>query len=195
MDKSNKTSVPGADDTSGPSEVTVLSATAPLTEPLSSVTTQQVLVEDLTVLPVVSSAPSSSSKSSSTSPDVGQTREMINSLFPGGEIVHTAPKTNAAIRKRKEGKSLTMPGSFDAIYVTIQQRGCGGCFSYKRKVCSVRSSDFTGKSKHNKTASYGMESAVRFQTSALNEHCSGQKHQDSIAAEMLRTSIFQEKLD
>ena len=41
-----------------------------------------------------------------------------------------------------------------------------------------------------------MEPAVRFQTSALVEHCSGQKHQDSIAAEMLkRTSIFQEKLD
>ena len=37
---------------------------------------------------------------------------------------------------------------------------------------------------------------VLFQTSALVEHCSGQKHQDSIAAEMLkRTSIFQEKLD
>ena len=41
-----------------------------------------------------------------------------------------------------------------------------------------------------------MEPAVRFQSSALNEHCSEQKHQDSIAAEMLRrTSIFQEKLD
>jgi len=41
-----------------------------------------------------------------------------------------------------------------------------------------------------------MEPAVRFQTSALMEHCSGQKHEDSIAAEMLsRTSIFQEKLD
>ena len=52
------------------------------------------------------------------------------------------------------------------------------------------------KSKHNKRASYGMEPAVRFQTSALVEHCSGQKHQDSVAAEMLkRTSIFQEKLD
>ena len=52
------------------------------------------------------------------------------------------------------------------------------------------------KGKHNKSASYGMEPAVRFQTSALVEHCSGQKHQDSIAAEMLkRTSIFQEKLD
>lgn len=52
------------------------------------------------------------------------------------------------------------------------------------------------KGKHNKSASYGMEPAVRFQTSALVEHCSGQKHQDSIAAEMIRrTSIFQEKLD
>ena len=52
------------------------------------------------------------------------------------------------------------------------------------------------KSKHNKCASYGMELAVRFQTSALMEHCSGQKHQDSIAAEMLRrTSILQEKID
>lgn len=89
VDKSNKTSVPGADDTSGPSEVTVLPATEPLTEPPSSVTTQQVLAEDLTVLPVASSAPSCSSKPSSTSPDVGQTQEMINSLFPGGEIVHS----------------------------------------------------------------------------------------------------------
>ena len=52
------------------------------------------------------------------------------------------------------------------------------------------------KSKHNKSVSYRMEPAVRFQSSALNEHCSEQKHQDSIAAEMLRrTSIFQEKLD
>ena len=41
-----------------------------------------------------------------------------------------------------------------------------------------------------------MEPAVHFQTSALVEHCSGQKRQDSIAAEMIRrTSIFQEKLD
>ena len=41
-----------------------------------------------------------------------------------------------------------------------------------------------------------MEPAVCFQTSALKKHCSGQKHQDSIAAKMLRrTSIFQEKLD
>ena len=39
-----------------------------------------------------------------------------------------------------------------------------------------------------------MQPAVRFQTSALLEHCSGQKHQDSIAAEMIkRTSIFQEQ--
>ena len=89
-----------------------------------------------------------------------------------------------------------MPGSFDAIYVTIQQRGCGGCFSYKRKVCSVCSADFTRRKANITSVSYGMEPAVRFQTSALNEHCSGQKHQDSIAAEMLRrTSIFQEKLD
>lgn len=52
------------------------------------------------------------------------------------------------------------------------------------------------KSRHNKSTSYGMEPAVQFQTSALMEHCSGQKHQDSTAAEMLkRTSIFQEKLD
>ena len=41
-----------------------------------------------------------------------------------------------------------------------------------------------------------MEPAVCFQTSALKKHCSGQKHQDFIAAKMLRrTSIFQEKLD
>ena len=52
-----------------------------------------------------------------------------------------------------------------------------------------------GKSKHNKSSSYGMEPAVHFQTLALMEHCSGQKHQDSIAAEMLTTSIIQEKPD
>lgn len=52
------------------------------------------------------------------------------------------------------------------------------------------------KGKHNKSTSYGMEPAVRFQTSALIEHCGRKKHQDSIAAEMLkRTSIFREKLD
>ena len=56
------------------------------------------------------------------------------------------------------------------------------------------------KGKHNKRASYGMQPAISFQTSALVEHCSGQKHQDSIGADQLlqmirRTSIFQEKLD
>ena len=41
-----------------------------------------------------------------------------------------------------------------------------------------------------------MEPAVCFQTSALKKHCSGQKHQHSIATKMLRrTSIFQKKLN
>ena len=52
------------------------------------------------------------------------------------------------------------------------------------------------KGKHNKSTLYGMEPAIRFQTSGLQEHCKGQKHQDSIAVDMLkRSSIFQEKLD
>ena len=200
VDKSNKTSVPDADDTSGPSEVTVLPATEPLTEPPSSVTTQQVLAEDLTVLPVASSAPSCSSKPSSTSPDVGQTREMINSLFPGGAIVHSfyhCTESKCHYQKEKGRKKFDHAWIFrrDLCYdsttglwwlLFVQEKGMF-CL-----LCRLHQA----KSKHNKSVSYGMEPAVRFQTSALNEHCSGQKHQDSIAAEMLRrTSIFQEKLD
>ena len=36
------------------------------------------------------------------------------------------------------------------------------------------------KGKHNKSASYGMEPAVRFQISALVEHCSGQNFNQKI---------------
>ena len=199
MDKSNKTSVPGADDTSGPSEVTVLSPTEPLTEPPSSVTTQQVPLEDLTVLPVVSSAPSSSCKSSSTSSDVGQTRKMINSLFPGGEIVHSfyhCSENKCRYQKEKGRKKFDHAWIFrrDLCYDSTTGLWWLLCVQEKGMFCLLCRLH-QAKSKHYKTASYGMEPAVHFQTSALNEHCSGQKHQDSIAAEMLRTSIFQEKLD
>ena len=177
----------------------------PVNEPSStpiphSVNTQQVLVEDSTVLPVASSTPASSSKPSSVSPNVSETREMINSLFTGGETVHSfyhCTGSKCHYQKEKGRKKFDHAWIFrrDLCYdsttglwwlLFIQEKGMF-CL-----LCRLHQA----KSKHNKSASYGMEPAIRFQTSALMEHCSGQKHQDSIAAEMLRrTSIFQEKLD
>ena len=89
-----------------------------------------------------------------------------------------------------------MHGSFHVLYLTIQQRGCGGCFLYKRKACSVCFADFT-RQRANMTRVPLMEWNPLFVSKPrLLRNCSGQKHQHSIAAKMLRrTSIFQEKLN
>ena len=109
----------------------------------------------------------------------------------------TALEAYAAIKKRKGGKSLkSLHRSFNALYLTIQQRGCGGCFLYKRKACSVCFADFT-RQRANMTRVPLMEWNPLFVSKPrLLRNCSGQKHQHSIAAKMLRrTSIFQEKLN
>lgn len=88
-------SVAGADDTSGQSRARGRSAETEepqLNESSStanSVNTQQVLVEDLTVLPAGSRTPASLSKPSSAAPNVSETHKMVTSLFPEGGIVHS----------------------------------------------------------------------------------------------------------
>lgn len=199
-------SVPGADDTSGQSRARGRSAETEepqLNESSStanSVNTQQVLVEDLTVLPAGSRTPASLSKPSSAAPNISKTHKMVTSLFPEGEIVHSfyhCTGSKCRYQKEKGRKKFDHAWIFrrDISYDTttglwwllfVEEKGMF-CL-----LCRLHQ----GKSKHNKSGSYGMEPAVRFQTLSLMEHCSGQKHQDSIAAEMLRrTSIFQEKLD
>lgn len=197
----NKTSATQADETpvaSDPSDVTVEEPPSKSSnpKPSQSVSTQQ-------VLPVASSSPASSTKQTSTKPslpDVSATCEMIDGLFPAGEVVHSfyhCTETKCSYQKEKGKKKFDHAWlfrndlSYDAttglwwlLFVKEQGMYC--------LLCQLHHA----KGKHNKSTSYGMEPAVHFQTSALIKHCGGKKHQDSIAAEMLkRTSIFQEKLD
>ena len=133
-------------------------------------------------------------------PDINATRDMINDLFSVDEVVHSfyhCTETTCNYQKEKGKKKFDHTWIFRRDLTYDATTGLWWLLFIKEKgmyylLCRLHQA----KGKHNKSASYGMEPAVRFQTSALVEHCSGQKHQDSIAAEMLkRTSIFQEKLD
>ena len=133
-------------------------------------------------------------------PDINATRDMINDLFSADEVVHSfyhCTETTCNYQKEKGKKKFDHTWIFRRDLTYDATTGLWWLLFIKEKgmyylLCRLHQA----KGKHNKSASYGMEPAVRFQTSALVEHCSRQKHQDSIAAEMLkRTSIFQEKLD
>ena len=90
-----KKSAPGTDNTSGQSRAR--GRPAETEEPqlnessstANSVNTQQVLVEDLTVLPIGSRMPASLRKPSSAAPNISETHKMVTGLFPGGEIVRS----------------------------------------------------------------------------------------------------------
>ena len=93
-----KTSVLGTDDTFGqsrasgqPAETTEEPQLNESSSTANTVNTQQVLVQDQTVLPVGSPTPASLSKPSSTAANVSEMHKMVNSLFPGGEIVQFLP--------------------------------------------------------------------------------------------------------
>jgi len=196
----NKTSAPGADETPVAvlSDVTVEEPPSKSSnpKPSQSVSTQQ-------VLSVASSSPASSSKQTSTKPslpDVSTTRKMIDDLFPAGEVVHSfyhCTETKCSYQKEKGKKKFDHAWLFRNDLSYDVTTGLWWLLFIKEQgmyclLCRLHHA----KGKHNKSTSYGMEPAVRFQTAALIEHCRGKKHQDSIAAEMLkRTSIFQEKLD
>ena len=162
---------------------------------IQSVSLQQMFMEDS------GAAPSTRSTSTKPSvPDINATREMINVLFSVDEVVHSfyhCTETTCNYQKEKGKKTFDHAWMFRRDLTYDAATGLRWLLFIKEKgmyclLCRLHQA----KGKHNKSASYGMEPAVRFQTSALVEHCSGQKHQDSIAAEMLkRTLIFQEKLD
>lgn len=94
-----RTSVPSADETSPASASSVSTTEEPSNETSSnlklsqSVSTPQVLAEDSSLLPIARSSSASSSKPTSTKPpvwsDVSAMCELINGLFPRGEILHS----------------------------------------------------------------------------------------------------------
>ena len=186
--------------------VNVLSATT-IEEPTSqssnpktsqSISLQQMFMEDSGAS--TSTAPSTRSTSTKPSmPDINATRKMINDLFSVDEVVHSfyhCTETTCNYQKEKGKKTFDHAWIFRRDLTYDAATGLWWLLFIKEKgmyclLCRLHQA----KGKHNKSASYGMEPAVRFQTSALVEHCSGQKHQDSIAAEMLkRTLIFKKNL-
>ena len=203
----NKTSAPQRKTLGKTPVVNVLSATT-IEEPTSqssnpkpsqSISLQQMLTEDSGA----STSPAPFSRSTSTKPsvpDINATHKMINDLFSADEVVHSfyhCTETTCNYQKEKGKKKFDHAWIFRRDLTHDATTGLWWLLFIKEKgmyclLCRLHQA----RGKHNKSASYGMEPAVRFQTSALVEHCSGQKHQDSIAAEMIkRTSIFQEKLD
>ena len=125
---------------------------------------------------------------------------MINELFSGDEIVHSfyhCTEGKCSYQKEKGRKQFDHAWIFKRDLSYDVTTGLWWLLFIKEKgMYCLHCRLHQAKGKHNKSTSYGMEPAIRFQTTALIEHCNGQKHQDSIAAEMLRrTSIFQEKLD
>ena len=188
----NKTFVPQGETP----VVNVLSATT-IKEPTSqssnpkpsqSVSLQQKLTEDSGAS--TSTAPSTRSTSTKPSvPDINAMREMINDLFSVDEVVNSfyhCTETTCNYQKEKGKKKFDHAWIFRRDLTYDATTGLWWLLFIKEKgmyclLCRLHQA----KGKHNKSASYGMEPAVRFQTSALVEHCSGQKHQDSIAAEML----------
>lgn len=110
--------------------------------PSQSVSTQQ-------VLPVASSSPTSSSKQTSTKPslpDVSAMREVIDGLFPAGEVVHSfyhCTETKCSYQKEKGKKKFNHAWLFRSDLSYNATTGCGGCFSSRNRACIVCSADST----------------------------------------------------
>ena len=117
-------------------------------------------------------------------PDINAMRDMINDLFSADEVVHSfyhCTETTCNYQKEKGKKKFDHALIFRRDLTYDATTGLWWLLFIKEKgmhylLCRLHQA----KGKHNKSASYGMEPAVRFQISALLEHCSGQNFNQKI---------------
>ena len=103
-------------------------------------------------------------------PDINATRDMINDLFSADEVVHSfyhCTETTCNYQKEKGKKKFDHAWIFQCDLTYDATTGLWWLLFIKEKgmyylLCRLHEA----KGKHNKSASYGMEPAVRFQTSA-----------------------------
>ena len=140
-----------------------------LPKPSQCVSPQQMLTEDSAAS--TSTAPPSRSTSTKPSvPDINATRDMINDLFSADEVVHSfyhCTETTCNYQKEKGKKKFDHAWIFRRDLTYDATTGLWWLLFIKEKgmyclLCRLHQA----KGKHNKSASYGMEPAVRFQTSA-----------------------------